>query len=181
MAVLDKAVVVPGRRILAGDQRVLINNLIVFEKEPKGWCFDPSGWLLAQEAAVLRDELWHILSNPPFSFPLSSCRGSKKCLADDCCKTPPGLTREELFSFIEAGYGQDIFDFSGYNVRPKKENGYCIFYYQRGCQLFGSSLRPQQCRWRYCWDDVVLNGGDLARYILSWYPPMPSYRARELY
>jgi len=166
MAVLDRAVIVAGRRILAGDQRVLINNLVVFEKNSKGrWHFDPSGWLLAGEVGVLPKELWHILIHPPFSFPLESCWANKKCSEDKCCQFPPGLTEKEFASFLEAGYDWEFFDFETYIVRPKKEDGYCIFYNGGGCALFGDRLRPQQCRWRYCWD----------------YPPAPSDRVRQLY
>ncbi|MCD6194718.1 hypothetical protein J7K05_00725 [bacterium] len=183
MAVLDRAVIVAGRRILAGDKRVLINNLVIFEKGSKGWHFDPSGWLLAGEAGVTSDELWHILTHPPFNFPLDSCWDNKKCSEDKCCKIPPGLTEKEFTSFLEAGYDWDLFDFRTYMVRPRKgEDGYCIFHNSEGgCQLFGSPLRPQQCRWRYCWDDVLDNGPDLSRYILSWYPPAPSDRVRQRY
>ena len=110
MAVLDRAVIVAGRRILAGDKRVLINNLVIFEKGSKGWHFDPSGWLLAGEAGVTSDELWHILTHPPFNFPLDSCWDNKKCSEDKCCKIPPGLTEKEFTSFLEAGYDWDLFD-----------------------------------------------------------------------
>ncbi len=180
--------VASGRSVVVEDQAIFIvqssgERVCIFEKiKDEGgvevWYFDPWRWLGDEEFGLFLEELWHILTHPPFSFPLESCRDQRRCRYDDCCQVPPALTFEEAKRIQEID--SEALDLSGFTVRIRtketSQGSYCWFHdSERGCLLFESSLRPVQCRWSYCWGQEIANSHDLANYIRRLIgPPAPS-------